>query len=75
MVIRFLQTVASENPDYPFHAGQVITVACPSPYLLSLVDGIRAEAIPTDSTERAIMPTPQQPEPIRARGRRRGPRS
>jgi hypothetical protein len=70
MVIRFLQTVASENPDYPFMAGQVITVTCPSPWLLSLVDGIRAEAVPTDETERAIEPLPQRSEPVRGKGRR-----
>lgn len=75
MVIRFLQTCESENPEYPFQVGQVITVACPSPYLLSLVDGIRAEAVPTDSTERAIMQPSQQPEPPRKKGRSRGPRS
>ena len=67
MVIRFLQTVASEHPEFPFIAGQVITVACPSPFLLSLVDGVRAEAVPTDPTERAIEPQRRQPEPVRGR--------
>lgn len=71
MMIRFLQTVPSENPEFPFQAGQVITVACPSSYLLSLVDGIRAEAIRTDDTERAIAPAMITPEPIRSKGRKR----
>lgn len=71
MVIRFLQTVASEHPEFPFQAGQVIAVACPSRFLLSLVDGVRAEAVPTDETERAILPAPQQPEPMRRKGRSR----
>lgn len=71
MVIRFLQTCPSENPEYPFQVGQVITVTCPSPYLLSLVDGVRAEAVPTDSSERAVIPTLSQPEPPRRKGRRR----
>jgi hypothetical protein len=71
VVIRFLQTCASENPEYPFQAGQVITVTCPSRYLLSLVDGIRAEAIPTDETERAVIPALSQPEPAKKKGRRR----
>jgi len=71
MLIRFLQTVASENPDFPFMAGQVIAIPVPSPYLLGLLDGIHAEAVATDDTERAVMPTPTQPEPTRRKGRRR----
>lgn len=68
MTIRFLQTVASETPDYPFQAGQTITVAAPSRFLLSLCDGVRAEIVKTDD-ERATMPAPMTPEPVRAKGR------
>ena len=71
MRIRILQTVASEVPDMPFIAGQVLDVPAPSSYLLSLLDGIRAEAIPTDETERAVLEI-AQPEPVRQKGRRRG---
>jgi hypothetical protein len=60
MTIRFLQTVPSENPEFPFQAGQVISVACPSRYLLSLIDGVRAYAIKTDDTERAVAPKPER---------------
>ena len=74
MVIRFLQTTPSETPDYPFQAGQVISVACPSPYLLSLVDGVRAELVRTDESERAIEPDREQPEPFQQKGRRCGRR-
>ena len=72
MTIRFLQTVASEKPDFPFMAGQIIEVSAPSEYLLSLLDGIRAEVVPTDDSERAIAPDAEQPEPVRQKGRRRG---
>ena len=72
MRIRILQTVASEVPDMPFIAGQVLDVPAPSSYLLSLLDGIRAEAIPTDETERAVLDDIAQPEPVRQKGRRRG---
>jgi uncharacterized phiE125 gp8 family phage protein len=37
-------------------AGQVISVTAPSPFLLSLLDGVHAEAVPTDDTERAVEP-------------------
>lgn len=53
-------------------AGQIIHVSAPSSYLLSLLDGIRAEAIPTDETERAVLDDIAQPEPVRPKGRRRG---
>ncbi len=71
MRIRFLQTVASENPYVPFQAGQVIEVTDPSPYLLSLLDGERAELVRLDETERAIAVDATVPEPARPKGRRR----
>jgi hypothetical protein len=72
MTIRFLQTCPSESPAYPFQAGQVIVVPAPSRYLLSLLDGIRAEAMKTDPTERAVTDDPEIPEvqPVFKRGRR-----
>lgn len=73
MTIRFLQTVASENPAYPFQAGQIITVAAPSAYLLSLLDGVRAEVVKAD-LERAVDVAPEQPE-VRRRQRRSRERS
>lgn len=65
MQIRFLQTTPSENADYPFTAGQVITVSVPSPFLLSLCDGIRAELVrdageeyaAIEPSERAVVKT------------------
>ncbi len=71
MTIRFLQTTPSENPDYPFQAGQIITVAAPSEFLLSLLDGVRAEAVPMDILERAVEQDTARPEPHRKKGRRR----
>jgi hypothetical protein len=58
-------------PDYPFMAGQVIAVACPSKFLLSLLDGKRAEVVRTDETERAIEPPIERAEPKAQRGRKR----
>jgi hypothetical protein len=72
MTIRFLQTVASENPEFPFMAGQVIDVPAPSAFLLGLVDGVRAEAVKTDNTERAVVDELETPEPVLVkRGRKR----
>lgn len=72
MTIRFLQAVPSENPEFPFQAGQVIEVACPSPYLLSLLDGVRAEVVRTEGEEVAVEPEAERAEPVRRRGRRAG---
>lgn len=71
MTIRFLQTCPSETPDFPFTAGQEIHVSAPSSFLLSLVDGIRAIAVRTDETERAVAVAADIPEPTpKRRGRR-----
>jgi hypothetical protein len=70
MTIRFLQTVQSENPEFPFVAGQVIDVPVPSPFLLNLLDGVHAEAV-KDEDERAVAPETEQPEPVPVRRRRR----
>lgn len=72
MKIRFLQPTSSENPDFPFQAGQVIDVAAPSEFLLSLIDGVQAEVVSEDDTERTIEPESEQPEPKARRGRGRG---
>ena len=71
MIIRFLQTIASENPAFPFQPGQVISVAAPSEYLLSLLDGVHAEAVKPDLMERAVEPETERPEPKHGKGRRR----
>ena len=71
MTIRFLQTVASEHPEFPFMAGQVIEVACPSPYLLELLDGVRAEVVRTDASERAIAAPDAIPEPVAVKSTRK----
>jgi hypothetical protein len=71
MTIRFLQTVDSEIPGYPFTAGQVITVPAPSPRLIDLLSAGLAEAVSDDCTERAEAPAAARPEPVSRRGRRR----
>ena len=62
----------SENAAFPFQAGQVIDVPAPSPFLLALIDGVQAELVVTDETERAVEPDVRQPEPVRRKGRSRG---
>jgi hypothetical protein len=71
MLIRFLQTTPAETSDSPFQPGQLIRVEEPSPYLLALVDGVHAELVPEDVTERAVEPEARQPEPAKLKGRRR----
>lgn len=71
MRIRFLQTCPSESPDAPFQPGQVIDIAHPSRALLALVDGVNAVAVAVDESERAVAPEDEQPEPARAKGRKR----
>ncbi len=48
MTIRFLQTARSGNPDYPFLAGQVITVDRPTPEMLAALGSGSAEAVKDD---------------------------
>lgn len=62
MTIRFLQTTPSELQDFPFQAGQVITVETPSRFLLSLLDGVRAEAVPDTEPDLAVARAPRQPK-------------
>jgi hypothetical protein len=71
MTIRFLQTCQSENPAFPFMAGQVIHVPAPSAFLLGLVDGVRAEAVRADGVERAVVDECETPEPVPVKGRRK----
>lgn len=70
MQIRFLQTVASENPAFPFQPGQVITVTSPGPFLQRVLDSGAAEIVRVDETERAVEPDVEQPEPVRKARRR-----
>jgi hypothetical protein len=60
MTIRFLQTTPSDSPEHPFQPGQVISVATPSPYLLSLIDGVRAEAVRDTEPEMAVATAPRK---------------
>ena len=71
MKIRFLQTTPSDNPEYPFMAGQVITVAQPTPSLLRLIDDEHAEIVREDAIERAVVAPDPTPEPLRKKGRRK----
>ena len=73
MVIRFLQTCPSGDPEYPFMAGQMIEVYAPPPFLLELLDGVRAEVVRTaEPIEVAVQPAYDVPE--RRRRVKRGSR-
>jgi hypothetical protein len=71
MVIRFLETVPSQNPEFPFTAGQIIHVVCPDAFLRGYIEAKKAVVVPSDDTERAIEPGAETPEPETKRGRRR----
>ena len=64
MQIRFLQTVPSRVPGFPFQAGQIITIAEPTTEILAYLDGIRAEVVRETTPERAVAMAP-------SRGKRR----
>jgi hypothetical protein len=63
--IRFLVTTASSRPEYPFRAGQVINVPQPTPEMLAWLtpesDGtVRAEVVPEEAPEAAVLPEPER---------------
>lgn len=60
MTIRFLETVDSGTPSFPFMPGQVISVAVPSEQMLaSLRDG-RAEVLGDITPEQATVSKPRR---------------
>jgi len=62
--IRFLEMVDSGVDGFPFMPGQIIDVAKPSPWLLSYLDGVRAERLDETVTEEvAVAPTLETSEP------------
>jgi hypothetical protein len=58
VTIRFLQTVESGNPEFPFQPGQVIHVDDPTPFL-KLLDGVRAVAVQDTEPEYATVRAPR----------------
>jgi hypothetical protein len=70
VTIRFLQTVPSEHPDFPFMPGQVINVPAPSPSMQQALRGGLAEIVRAED-ERAEAPAVESPEPVRRKGRKR----
>lgn len=60
MIIRFLQTTPSESPDHPFLAGQVIFVETPTPFLVGLLDGVRAQVVKDPEVEHATVQAPRR---------------
>ena len=75
MRIKFLATCVSDAPEHPFQAGQILSLPgseLPA-YFRSYVKRGEAILLPDDETERAVEPTSEQPEPLKSKGRRRGP--
>jgi hypothetical protein len=60
MTIRFLQTVDSLTPGFPFMAGQVITVEQPPRELLAYLNDGRAEVLGDVTPERATVAVPRR---------------
>lgn len=56
MRIRFLQTVPSENPHFPFQAGQTIVVSRPTKAITAALGDGRA----------VVLPDPDLPDPEHA---------
>lgn len=55
MTIRFLQTLDSGVPNYPFMAGQIVRVAQPTPSMLAYLQRGYAEAVKDDEPEFAVV--------------------
>jgi hypothetical protein len=66
--IRFLQSTASQNPNYPFQAGQVIWLLRLTAEVRQWIADGRAEVIP-DEPEAALAPDGELAVLPRARGR------
>lgn len=73
MQIRFLQTTASQNPNYPFQAGQVIVLDRLTPEARQWIADGRAEVM-QESPEAAIEPSGERAVQPKAQRRSTGVR-
>lgn len=70
MRIRFLETTASAHPQYPFQAGQIITLPRLSPEMRQWLREGRVEVLGGDVEELAMVgAAPEQATAIRPRAR------
>ena len=60
MTIRFLETVDSGTPSFPFMPGQVISVAVPTEQMLASLREGRAEVLGDVTPERATVAVPRR---------------
>lgn len=69
MRLKFLRTTASQSPEYPFRAGQIIPLERLTPEFRRFVRDGAAEVLPEDDTERAVAPAVRTAEPARKSAR------
>lgn len=60
MKLRFLETLPSSNPDYPFQAGQIIVVGRLTPEQQRWVREGRVAVVHEAQPETAVPPTPER---------------
>jgi hypothetical protein len=70
--VRFLQTTPSASPDFPFQAGQVITLSRLTPEIRQWLNDARAVLLDDEPEAAALGDAPQQA--VEPRPRRRGAR-
>lgn len=71
MHIRFLETVESERPGFPFTAGQIISVATPTKQMLAWLRSSRAVVLRQENDEElAVAPEPVEVAVLTKRGPR-----
>lgn len=69
MVLRFLLTTASQAPEYPFLAGQTITVSALTPEMRQWIKDGRAELVQDEPETATVGPHERA---VQKPGKRRG---
>ena len=71
MRLRFLETVASDQPSYPFMAGQMISLPRLDARARLWIERGLVQVLP-EEPERAVVGPSERAVTLRTRGRRRG---
>lgn len=58
MTIKFLQTTPSENPDFPFQAGQIVDLPMTKRVQQWIADGFAVVVVP--EREKAVLGAPEE---------------
>ena len=70
MRLKFLQTTTSDNPNFPFQAGQVVDVADLSPSMRAALETGSAVLVSDPGPEAAVVSAPERAVLPRAKGRK-----